>query len=975
VADGDESLLDVFVNIRPDPNFQDIIRTSANEAIAEYARIFSTASIPSPRIGPPNVSGGGSGGGGGGASNGGGGGGGGGGGNPGNYLRDELRRAILEFQRDKAFLEIDVRIANDKDLQDRLRNITSNVAGQANAFRATENEDEQLNALIRIVDLRERDLALLREATAEQIRAAGLGTSAFDRNLGFREQRNAVESSLLGIKGVGKTINAADDSGMRRQFEVLNQMLDQAQLKLKQGIGAENLIDVTEARERIQRITDDIDALRIKAEAKIVVDLQVKADQAAIKEQFDYISSNAKEQMSRGRIEDKLQSSLIRGLPSGEMRENIARMRAELELAELEVRKLSQGFDGSQDSVDRLVTSVQKLTIAQQGLQEMHVNAKAASGSMNTLSNNAYQLGQAFEDAAVGYSLNGLAGAFRGASNNINFLINDVLRLKAVQDKLGDGLAAKVTVGAAVATAVTTLVLPALLEWLESLNDIEAKFEDISDVIRNDFADVKFDVGLEGSEREFFRTIQQAKELKEVLESLGEVSQKSKDQADDLQKVFQGLDKTDSLTDALAQIAAFEKILDAEVERKSTVTVIVPQSQRKNPLSGVPETETRVLREGEDPAYDKLKKQLEEIRLLNENLRKSVADGYFGNSDVDQLKKTEEAFKKVKESASSVLSEADLVDEKGADKFDATIGALQETIDKVGESRRQIESLNKQISEGFTNSQAKFDEFLAKQKLIREVIAGTKNEQELFVFEARKSVIAYDNLIEKVRAAKVEIAKGKDGIANQPFEVEMIRLANTEARRAREALRMEAETVLLQKKKEIEEEIEKIQDRKDRKKSISSTLDKYPEILQRNVLSTGAEDDNTEQLKRLTSELQTIEEAIRELNQTMSSDRDGILQKINQWLEMAKFGTQISSSPYAKAAGTAVDLFQGFLNARKPEDFRDGFSDVLKSKETFADAIRIGVEQGMKEAVRFITGAQFETTDAVKKMPNGATAR
>ena len=975
MADGDESLLDVFVNIVPDPGFQAIIRKSAQDAIDEYARIFASATLPAPRIAPPNVTGGGGGGGGGGT----GGGGGGGGGNPANQaandLRNQLRQAILEFQRDKAFLEVDVRIANDKDLQLRLKNLTSAVAGEAGIFRTTDDENEQAAAIQRIVDLRTQELDILRQNTAEQLRAAGLTTSAFDRSEGFRENRDAVESSLLGVKGVGKRINASGDSDIIRQFRVLNEQIDSAKLKLSQGLRAENLVDVTDARGQIERLTDQVDALRIKAEAKIVVDLQVKADEAAIKQQFDEASAYAKDEISRSRIQNKLESSLLRGLPSAELRREIAGMNAQLEEAIYNVNRLSQGFDGSKESVERLSLATDTFKEVNTNLSEVRNRAAQSTQSMNTLTNNAYQLGQAFEDAAVGYSLNGLAGAFRGASNNINFLINDVLRLEAIQERLGKGLAAKVTVGAAVATAVTTLVLPSLLEWLESLNDIEAKFEDISDVIRQDFADVNFDVGLEGSEREFFRTIQQAKELKEVLESLGEVSQKSKDQADDLQKVFQGLDKTDSLTDALAQIATFEKILDAEVERKSTVTVIVPQSQRKNPLSGVPETETRPLRDGEDPAFDKLKKQLEEIRSLNENLRKSVADGYFGNSDVEQLKKTEEAFRKVKESASSVLNEADLVDDKAADKFDATIGALQETIDKVGESRRQIESLNKQISDGFTNSQAKFDEFLVKQKLIREVIAGTKNEQELFVFEARKSVVEYDNLIEKVRAAKVEIAKGKDGIANQPFEIELVRLANIEAKRAREALRMESETVLLQKKKEIEEEIEKIQDRKDKKKSISSTLDKYPEMLQRNVLSTGAEDDNTEQLKRLNSELKTIEEAIRELNQTMSADRGGIIEKINQWLDMVKFGTQISSSPYAKAAGTAVDLFQGFFNARKPEDFRDGLSDVLKSKETFADAIRIGVEQGMKEAVRFITGAQFETTDAVKKMPNGARAQ
>ncbi len=84
---------------------------------------------------------------------------------------------------------------------------------------------------------------------------------------------------------------------------------------------------------------------------------------------------------------------------------------------------------------------------------------------------------------------------------------------------------------AGIGSAVAITVIPALVEWLESLNDIETKFEDISDIISQDLANVKFDVGLESNEREFLRTIQQAKELKEVLEALGEVRQKSADQA------------------------------------------------------------------------------------------------------------------------------------------------------------------------------------------------------------------------------------------------------------------------------------------------------------------------------------------------------------------------------------------------------------------------------------------------------------
>ena len=107
----------------------------------------------------------------------------------------------------------------------------------------------------------------------------------------------------------------------------------------------------------------------------------------------------------------------------------------------------------------------------------------------------------------------------------------------------------------------------------------------------------------------------------------------------------------------------------------------------------------------------------------------------------------------------------------------------------------------------------------------------------------------------------------------------------------------------------------------------------------------------------------------------MSAGNSGIFERINQFLDMAKIGTEFSSSPYAKAAGTAIDLFQGFFNASKPADFKDGISDVLGSKETFADAIRMGVEQGMEKAIQFITNAQGQTTEAVEKITTGAVAR
>ena len=78
------------------------------------------------------------------------------------------------------------------------------------------------------------------------------------------------------------------------------------------------------------------------------------------------------------------------------------------------MKGVTLAFDGTQDSVDRLRASTGRFE--RQGLGEIQAQAKPAA-SFNTLTNNAYQLGQAIEDFSVGFSLNGFAGGVRGATN------------------------------------------------------------------------------------------------------------------------------------------------------------------------------------------------------------------------------------------------------------------------------------------------------------------------------------------------------------------------------------------------------------------------------------------------------------------------------------------------------------------------------------------------------------------------------
>jgi hypothetical protein len=955
VANGDESLLDVFVNIKPDPGFMAAITASADAAINEYTRVFSSASIPAPRIAPPNVTGGG---GGGGGTGGGSGGGGGGAGPIVNDLRAQLRQAILEFQRDKAFLEVDVRIANDKDLRGRLQDITNRVkANEAIANAPESDETQQADAIQRIIDLRLQNLNVLRQTANAQRTAAGLDTADFDRNLRFRQEGVAAGQSLLGVKTVGKTVTAAKDTGLTQEFETLTTALNQAKFNLKQGFGAQSLVDVTAARTDIERIAAQLNDLRTRAEAKIVVDVQVKADQAALKEQFDFASQSGKEEISKGRIEDRLESSLNRGLASGEIRQNIAKLRAELELAELEVRKFSGAFDGTQDSVDRVVTSVQNLKIAQLNLKEMHVNARTASGSMNTLSNNAYQLGQAFEDAAVGYSLNGLTGAFRGASNNINFLINDIVRLESVQDRLGKGLAAKVTVGAAVATAITTLVLPSLIEWLQSLNDIEVKFEDISDQIKQGFDDVKFNVEIQSGERDFLRSIERAKELRDILQKLGEVAEGSSDKAEDLQRLFSGLDENDTLSVTLNQLRVANELLD---ERK----VLLEGQRDRNKAaaeSGIPLTPesqdaqmfAKAQFEVAIKQLESLGPQLELVKNLYDQLRIAREKGLSGTSDSEQLSRTVKLFQDVKKSVEGTFSELDPSDKEASKKFKETILAFQSVIGELSKASEEIDSFEKKLNEGLTLSQKKIKEFSETQEVIRRTIAGTSNEQSIFTREVQRSAQEFQTLIEKIREANLALA---------PTE-ELRGLVNREADTAREALRIETETELLLRQKDVRDEIEKISDKKDKAsgKASLTNFEQFAQTLQKNVLSLDPIDRNTQQLEKLNQELVTLDSAISELNANM---------RLGGSPSQALSATPLGGFGNFNSLGFALES----MSQIRPENFNTkGMPDATAN--AIAGALNIAVREAMREFVAPVVGAQGQTTEAVKNLKIGASAQ
>lgn len=832
----DETLLDAFVAIRPDPNFMQAIDGMADEAIARLMQRMGSATIPAPRMAPLNPGGGGTGGGGRGGRN--------------NALANEYteaRRAVQD-------LEIALR---------QLRTVNSEIG---------------------------------KGPLGEDLRLVG---SDLER-LRIELQRGAQDADPLGLRGVPEQIEAIE--------------------------------------ERLRQVG-----------ANVSVGRDLRA-------QFDDLREQASRAVVEGRLRAGVAQSQIRGLPDADIRQTIVAQTAAIRQQEDEIRRASAAFDGQVDSINNLRVALGNLRIAQDALSETQANAAATGRSFNTLSNNAYQLGQAIEDAAVGFSLNGFAGAVRGAANNVAFLLNDMSRLDSIQRAFGPRWAQQIPLIAGIGSALAITVIPPLIEWLESLNDIESQFEDISELINREFQDVQFRVGLEGGERDFIRSIERAKELRDILQQLGDVAQQSEDKSQDLQKLFAGIDEGETFSSTLDALTRANALL---TDRRTQVERIrdAAKFQIDSPLPrSVDPVESRSIAIGRVSSGAALTEALSELKTLGpqiqnvtklyENLKISRENGLSTSSDPEQLKATVKLFEDVKKSVEATFKNLELADKKDAEQFTSTISALDKTISQLSEAAQEIESFNTRLTEGLTAAQQRLSEFADTQEVIRRQIAGTSNDQALFTLEVARTTQQYADLLERVREKNLELAKTD----------EQRSIVNLTVDTLLEGERTKSENDLLLRQKQVREQLVKLTERQnnENRKSSLTNFEQYAQQLQKSVLSSDPIDRNTQEIERLNSEMVTLTVAIAELNANM---------RIGGSPSQALRQTPLGGFGNFNALGGALEM----MSLVRPENFQP--------PNAVAEAVRFEVADAMKSAATEIVDAQKQTTEAVKNVKGVAVAK
>lgn len=230
------------------------------------------------------------------------------------------------------------------------------------------------------------------------------------------------------------------------------------------------------------------------------------------------IASNFNDVLAKLMRDERRDSSLTRGSSiTGNQKVALAEAKHEVQAITYEFRKLSSQTDLNAEDLKELAVLFNRLQQAAVNVGEIRDQIVSLGPQVNTLSNNAYQLGQAFEDAAIGFQLNGLAGAFRGASNNITFLIQNLAQSGALTSSLGEKAAKLIPLYAGIGAAVGFIVLPPLIEWLETLNDIEVKTKDLDELIERAFSDARFEISLVLDAQSALKAIQDAKDAEDAI--------------------------------------------------------------------------------------------------------------------------------------------------------------------------------------------------------------------------------------------------------------------------------------------------------------------------------------------------------------------------------------------------------------------------------------------------------------------------
>jgi len=425
---------------------------------------------------------------------------------------NSLREELLKFQRDKNDIAVGVRLVADADISRQFADIQSQVAAEQKRFALAEpgqgGDASRAAALSTITDLRERDLAALNKQIIAEATLKGLDAGGEVKAASLRAAAASADKLALSLKRVNSIVADSKSPQLKAQFRDVNQQVDILKQKLRSSLAVGDLVGAKEALGDIRLLLPEINRIKKAAQQQIPLNIDTKKLSA----QFD----NVRKQYASLR---KLLAFTTTGALGIESKLELAGVDKDIRDIVIQFEKLNKITDKTANDFADMRNLVEQFGAKTAQVDAIHDSVSKAARSTNQLSNNAYQVGQAFEDAAVGFSLNGLTGAVRGAANNVNFLVNNLAQAGSLTKALGEKTAQMLPLYLGIGTAALFIV-PAIWEWFKALEDVDKKSLDLSERFSTEFSDIKFQVSLIIDAQESVRAVREAENATDAIEEV-----------------------------------------------------------------------------------------------------------------------------------------------------------------------------------------------------------------------------------------------------------------------------------------------------------------------------------------------------------------------------------------------------------------------------------------------------------------------
>ena len=1002
-------LLDVFVNVRPDPEMLAAVKTAhetlitdlqtrissvstslGDNTVTAIGRIRSAVSLLRGELQNAqrdvqnlNNGGGGGGGGGGGRNRGGGGGGGSSGGGGG---QDAINQQIADYRNNLDLLkranEVEIAratqaggrqfalpfIAANREIKtllielDQLRDGSQSADRVAETFARVQarihDSDEALRAFV-------VQQAQLRQSTPAI--TATLGGGQFTENIAadFRLISDAARESAVQAGRLSTSLSEIGDLALVDQIKILKQEFRDFESDLRRA-KRDGTFDVGGFSDRLLGLRTRLGQIGGQS-----------VTSAQTKEQLVGANENLRASLIQDEITLRVQNELYVSRLDATEREIYVRRRGEYEKQKALVAELLKQRDNSLLKEEDLNSALlrQKALLAELNTT-FEGKAARTTASFNRLQNTAFQAGQAIEDFAVGFQLNGFVGGIRGAANNISFIAQDIASIFVDSAKVSQKWKLIAGLGSGIGAALAVTVLPPTIAWLESLNDISIEIDDISRKM-GDMADESSRVAEANQKtRETLRGIGEADTFGAVLQQLRDLRQETQDTAakvrDSIQDIFAseqvgGIQKSFAPISAeikkqLQDLSIRAKLLQIDLRPAQTYGINLFRQQKPSiPFDEAIKrstTESDMQVQSLLDTYIQLNQQLEIVRS------KSAA----GVLDSEQIKRTSDLFDQLTSQVDKFAKSADVTDatKNFAETFKKNIGPLQKIFEDLVKPLKEIEEvIDRRFSAAVNAAVQKTDQLADRQRLLRLQLQEQASEQSTALLDIREFSAEYEKLI----AATLEFYAKTQGVTVAQVD------------RLRTVLRGQADLEIgnknLTEQKSILERIQAAEERiagmRERGSAAARSQMISPEEfgrqLQQNVLSIDPVDKNTDALVKSTNELMELRFELVKLR-TLEEIRTNPKRFGDLGDSLPVFERAL---PFLRAPRVDEMMFRGVPGLGGfggATGMLDVFGAMQNRPSNISEMVGAGVEVGIRRALEGLSPELFNriegVTDAVK---------